>query len=64
MGLFTRLRMTAFGQAVIDMANDPAYDEWTFSRKVRHALDQETTARAQRRVVKLLKESKTPNPAA
>ena len=64
MALFTRLRLTAFGQAVIDIANDPAYDEWTFSRKVRHALEQETAARDQRRVVKLLKESRTPNPAA
>ncbi|MGB9034207.1 MAG: ATP-binding protein [Paeniglutamicibacter sp.] len=64
MGLFTRLRLTAFGQAVIDIANDPAFDEWTFSRKIRHALDQETTARSQRRMLKLLKESKTPNPAA
>lgn len=64
MGLFTRLRLTAFGQAVIDIANDPAFDEWTFSRKIRHALDQETAARSQRRMLKLLKESKTPNPAA
>ena len=26
MALFTRLRMTAFGEAVIDIANDPAFD--------------------------------------
>lgn len=64
MPLFTRLRMTAFGEAVIDIANDPAYDDWTFSRKIRHALDLETTARAERRVFKLLKASGTPNPAA
>ncbi|MDO5745849.1 MAG: ATP-binding protein [Micrococcaceae bacterium] len=64
MGLFTRLRMTAFGQAVIDIANDPACDTWTFSKKVRHALELETTARSQRRILKLLKESKTPNLAA
>ena len=44
MPLFTTLRMTAFGQAVIDIANDSAYDEWTFSRKIRHALDQESSA--------------------
>ncbi|GAA1117496.1 hypothetical protein [Nesterenkonia jeotgali] len=31
MPMFTRLRMTAFGEAAIDIANDPAYDEWTFS---------------------------------
>ena len=31
MPLFTRLRMTAFGEAVIDIANDPTFDEWTFS---------------------------------
>lgn len=31
MPLFTRLRMTAFGEAVIDIANDPTYDQWTFS---------------------------------
>ena len=49
MPLFTTLRMTAFGQAVIDIANDSAYDEWTFSRKIRHALDQESSARAERR---------------
>ena len=64
MGLFTRLRMTAFGQTVIDIANDATYDEWTFSQKIRHALEQETMARSQRRMLKLLKESRTPNPAA
>ena len=64
MPLFTTLRMTAFGQAVIDIANDPAYDEWTFSRKIRHALGHETAARTERRVMKLLKASRTPNPGA
>ena len=64
MPLFTRLRMTAFGEAAIDIANDPAYDEWTFSQKIRHALDQETTARQERRILKLLKASRTPNLAA
>lgn len=64
MGLFTKLRMTAFGQTVIDIANDAAYDEWTFSQKIRHALEQESMARSQRRMLKLLKESRTPNPAA
>lgn len=64
MELFTKLRMTAFGQAVIDIANDPAYDPWTFSQKIRHALEQETMARSQRRMLKLLKESRSPNPAA
>ena len=64
MGLFTKLRMTAFGQTVIDIANDATYDEWTFSQKIRHALEQETMARSQRRMLKLLKESRTPNPAA
>jgi DNA replication protein DnaC len=64
MPVFTKLRMTAFGEAVIEIANDPACDQWTFSQKIRHALDQETTARAERRVLKLLKASRTPNPAA
>ena len=64
MPLFTRLRMTAFGEAVIDIANDPAYDQWTFSAKIRHALEHETAARTERRVLKLLKASGTPNPAA
>jgi DNA replication protein DnaC len=64
MPLFTKLRMTAFGEAVIEIANDPACDQWTFSQKIRHALDQETTARTERRVLKLLKASRTPNPAA
>lgn len=36
--MFTTLRMTAFGQSVIDIANDPAYDEWTFSQKIYFAL--------------------------
>lgn len=61
MPMFTRLRMTAFGEAAIDIANDPAYDEWTFSQKIRHALDQENTARAERRIQKLLKASRSPN---
>lgn len=64
MPAFTRLRMTAFGEAVIDIANDPAFDEWTFSAKIRHALAQETNARAERRMMKLLKASRTPNLAA
>ena len=64
MPLFTRLRMTAFGEAVIDIANDPTFDEWTFSQKVRHALERETAARGERRMLKLLKASRTPNPAA
>jgi DNA replication protein DnaC len=49
---------------VIDIANDPTYDQWTFSQKIRHALEQETAARTERRVLKLLKASRTPNPAA
>src|SRR5699024_5842011 len=61
MPAFTRLRMTAFGQAVIDIANDPAFDEWTFSAKIRHALAKEINARGERRLLKLLKASRTPN---
>ncbi|KKO79514.1 hypothetical protein WU85_04165 [Corynebacterium striatum] len=38
---FTALRMTAFGKTVIDIANDPAFDTWTFSQKVLYALDKE-----------------------
>ncbi|HEY4557983.1 MAG TPA: ATP-binding protein [Enteractinococcus sp.] len=64
MGLFTRLRMTAFGRAAIDVANDPAYDQWSFSQKIRYALEQEINARAERRTLKLLKLSGTPNMAA
>lgn len=64
MPLFTTLRMTAFGETVIEIANDPACDGWTFSQKIRHALDQEITARGERRMLKLLKASRTPNPAA
>ncbi len=64
MALFTRLRMTAFGEAVIGIANDPECDQWTFSQKIRHALEQETAARSERRMLKLLKASRTPNPAA
>ena len=64
MATFTQLRMTAFGQAVIDIANDSDYDDWTFSAKIHHALDIELAARAERRVHKLLKASHTPNPAA
>ena len=41
--------MTAFGEeAVIEIANDPACDEWTFSQKIRHALEKETVARGER----------------
>ena len=64
MPLFTKLRMTAFGETVIDMANDPACDEWSFSQKIRHALNREIEARGERRMLKLLKASRTPNPAA
>lgn len=64
MALFTQLRMTAFGKTVIDLANDPACDEWTFSQKIFHALDKEITATEQRRTQKLLKASRSPNPDA
>ena len=64
MPMFTKLRMTAFGEAVVGIANDPAFDEWTFSQKIRHALERETQARGERRMLKLLKESRTPNLAA
>lgn len=58
---FTALRMTAFGKTVIDIANDPAFDTWTFSQKVLYALDKEVAARRERRINKLLKASRSPN---
>lgn len=64
MPTFTQLRMTAFGQAAIDIANDPTFDEWTFSQKIFYALDKEVTARKERRIQKLLAASKSPNPKA
>lgn len=64
MALFTQLRMTAFGQTVIQLANDRSCDEWTFSEKVFYALDKEITAREERRTQKLLKASRSPNPDA
>ena len=41
----TALRMTTFGQSVIEIANDPAFDSWTFSQKVLYALNKEVAAR-------------------
>lgn len=64
LAVFTNLRMTAFGDAVITIANDPTYDEWTFSAKVRLALDKQIAAKRQRTTQKLLKASKSPNPDA
>ena len=61
---FTAMRMTAFGKSVIDIANDPAFDTWTFSQKVLYALDKEVAARRERRINKLLKASRSPNPDA
>lgn len=61
---FTAMRMTAFGKSIIDIANDPAFDTWTFSQKVLHALDKEVAARRERRINKLLKASRSPNPDA
>lgn len=61
---FTKLRMTAFGQTVIDIANNSDYDEWTFSQKIAFALDKEVTARQERRIEKLLKASRSPHPDA
>ena len=61
---FTAMRMTAFGKSVIDIANDPALDTWTFSQKVLYALDKEVAARRERRINKLLKASRSPNPDA
>ena len=59
---FTAMRMTAFGRSVI--ANDPDFDTWTFSQKVLYALDKEVAARRERRINKLLKASRSPNPDA
>lgn len=64
MPMFTTLRMTAFGEAVIEIANDSAFDDWSFSEKIRHALGKEITARQERRLAKLLAHSRSPNPAA
>ena len=61
---FTAMRMTACGKSVIDIANDPTFDTWTFSRKVLYALDKEVAARRERRINKLLKASRSPNPDA
>lgn len=61
---FTKLRMTAFGTAVIEIAGDPRFDDWTFSQKIKYALDSEVAARAQRRFTKLLKASTIPQPEA
>ena len=61
---FTAMRMTAFGKSVIDIANDPTFDTWTFSQKVLYALDKEVAAKRERRVNKLLKASRSPNPDA
>jgi len=47
-----------------DIANDPAFDTWTFSQKVLYALDKEVAARRERRINKLLKASRSPNPDA
>lgn len=59
--VFTSLRMTAFGQAVIDIANDATYDEWTFSAKIRLALKEQIAAKQERRFQKLLTASRSPN---
>ena len=64
MSTFTQLRMTAFGQTVIDIANDSAFDDWTFSEKIIFAVEKEVAARAERRFSKLLKASMTPQPDA
>lgn len=61
---FTAMRMTAFGKSVIDIASDPTFDTWTFSQKVLYALDKEVAARRERRINKLLKASRSPNPDA
>ena len=62
--IFTQLRMTAFGRTVIDIAADQAFDQWSFSDKILYALDKEVAARHERRVNKLLKASRSPNPDA
>lgn len=52
---FTKLRLTAFGEAVIAIANDPAFDDWTFSQRLAYALEKEEAARQSRKIDKLLK---------
>lgn len=61
---FTKLRVTTFGQTVIDIANNSDFDEWTFSQKIAYAIDKEVTARSERRFANLLKASLSPNKAA
>lgn len=61
---FTSLRMTAFGHAAIRIANDPPYDDWTFSAKIRLALAEQIAAKQERKFQKLLLASRSPNPDA
>ena len=64
MPLFTRLRMTAFGEAVIDIANDPTCDQWTFSQKIGTPWNERPLPAANGVCSNCLKASRTPNPAA
>lgn len=64
MATFTKLRMIAFGQTVIEIANDRDFDDWTFSQKIAFAVDKEVAARAERRCQKLLEASQSPQPDA
>lgn len=62
--VFTDLRMTAFGQTVIDIAHNPDFDDWSFSDKILYSIDKQVAAKRERRVAKLLKASRSPNPNA
>lgn len=54
--------MTAFGRAVIEIANNPAYDTWTFPSKIRLALHVQVTDKQEHKTLQLSKASQLPHP--
>jgi len=61
---FTEFKITAMGNKLREMIDDPTYDDMTFEEKIKELLDTEVAARETRRIVKLNKEARFKVPSA
>lgn len=61
---FTEFKITAMGNKLREMLDDPSYDDMTFEEKIKELIDTEVTARETRRIAKLNKEARFKVPSA
>jgi DNA replication protein DnaC len=61
---FTEFKITAMGDKLRKMIDDPAYDDMTFEEKIKELIDTEVAARQTRRIMKLNKDARFKAPSA